>query len=68
MITIATCSSIAEAQLLKSVLEASGIAASLPEALTANAAPYLVFGSGIRLQVEDEDADTARKILASAQA
>jgi len=65
MTTIATCSTIAEAELLKSLLDNAGIAAFLPEATTAYTAPQLVFASGLRLQVEDEDAATARKILDS---
>jgi hypothetical protein len=67
MTTIATCSTIAEAELLKSVLDSAGIAAFLPEATTAYTAPQLVFASGLRLQVEDEDAATARKVLDSAR-
>jgi hypothetical protein len=67
MTTIATCSNIAEAEILKSVLSDAGIAASLPEELTANSAPHLVFTSGLRVQVEDEDADDARRLLAAAQ-
>lgn len=67
MTTIVTCSNIAEAQLLKSLLDDSGIAAHLPEELTANSAPQLLFASGIRVQVEDEDADEARRVLAAAE-
>jgi hypothetical protein len=67
MTTIATCSNIAEAELLKSVLANAGITASLPEELTANSAPHLVFASGLRVQVEDEDAAEARDFLAAAQ-
>jgi hypothetical protein len=68
MTTIATCSNIAEAELLKSVLDNAGIAAFLPEETTAYTAPQLVFASGLRVQVEDEDAATARKILDSVRA
>jgi hypothetical protein len=68
MTTIATCSNLAEAELLKSLLEDSGIAAFLPEEITANAAPQLLFGSGVRVQVGDEDAAVARQVLAAAQA
>jgi hypothetical protein len=68
MTTLTTCSTIAEAQLLKSLLDDSGITAFLPEELTANAAPQLLFSSGVRLQVEDEDADEARRVIASAEA
>ncbi len=68
MTTLATCSNLAEALLLKSLLDDSGITAHLPEELTANAAPQLLFSSGIRVQVEDEDADEARRVIAAAQA
>ena len=67
MTTLVTCSNIAEAQLLKSLLDDSGIKAHLPEELTANAAPQFLFASGIRLQVEDEDADEARRVIAAAE-
>ena len=64
MTTVATCSDISEAQLLKSLLDDAGIVASLPEEFTANSAPHLVFASGLRLQVADEDAAAARQIIA----
>ncbi|MBI5771834.1 MAG: DUF2007 domain-containing protein [Verrucomicrobia bacterium] len=67
MTTVTTCSNLAEAQLLRALLVDAGIPAFLPEELTANAAPQLVFGSGIRLQVEDEDLDGARAVLAAAE-
>jgi hypothetical protein len=67
MTTLTTCSNIAEAALLKSLLAAAGIPAFIPEELTANAAPQLVFSSGIRLQVEDEDGAEARRVIATAQ-
>jgi len=68
MTTIATCSNITEAQLLKSLLDSAGVTAFLPEEMTANAAPQLLFGSGLRVQVEDEDVTKARGILAAAKA
>ena len=68
MTTLVTCSNIAEAQLLKSLLDDSGIKAHLPEELTANAAPQILFSYGIRLQVEDEDVDEARRVIAAAEA
>ena len=67
MTTLLTCSNIAEAQLLKSLLDDSGIKAHLPEELTANAAPQFLFSSGVRLQVEDEDVDEARRVIAAAE-
>jgi len=63
MTTIATCSNIAEAEILKSLLEGAGIRAFLPEEITGNSAPQLVFASGLRVQVEDEDAAEARRVI-----
>lgn len=67
MTTLATCSNLAEAQLLRALLGGSGIKAYLPDELTANAAPQFLFASGIRLQVEDEDTAEARRIIAAAE-
>lgn len=67
MTTLLTCSNIAEAQLLKSLLDDSGIKAYLPEEMTANAAPQFLFSSGVRLQVEDEDVEEARRVITAAE-
>jgi len=67
MITVAHCSSIDEALVLKSVLEGNGIAAYVPDELTAQTAPpYLFAGSGVRVQVAEEVAETALALIASA--
>ena len=66
MTTVATCSNPAEAMLLKSLLEANDITAYVPEELTAQSAPHFS-GSGIRIQVDDEHAETAKRILAQAE-
>lgn len=66
MTTIATCGDLQQALLVKSILEGSGIAAFVPDELTAqNAPPYLWATGGIRVQVELENAEAARKVLAS---
>jgi hypothetical protein len=67
MTTVATCSNPAEAMLLKSLLEANEITAYVPDELTAQSAPHFS-GSGIRIQVDDQNADTARRILDEAEA
>lgn len=67
MTTVTTCSNLAEAQLLKALLDDAGLPAFLPDELTANSAPQLTFGAGIRVQVEDEDAAEARNVLADAE-
>lgn len=66
MITVATCSNPAEAMLLKSLLEANDIPAFVPDELTAQTAPNFS-GSGLHLQVADEDAEDAKRILAEAE-
>lgn len=67
MITVAHCSSIDEALLLKSLLEGSGVAAYVPDELMAQTVPPSIFaGSGVRVQVQDEDAETALALIAGA--
>ena len=66
MITVTTCSNPAEAMLLKSLLEANDIAAYVPDELTAQSAPHFS-GSGIRVQVEDQNAEAAKRILEEAE-
>ena len=66
MTTIATCSNPAEAMLLKSLLEANDITAYVPEELTAQSAPHFS-GSGIRVQVDDQHADAAKRLLEEAE-
>jgi hypothetical protein len=61
--TVADCSSLDEAMLLRSLLEDSGIRATVPEELTVT---YLGQTGGFRLQVNDEDAETAAGIIAQA--
>ena len=66
MTTIATCQRLIEAQILQATLGGSGIKAYLPEELTAQTSghAYNYAMGGLRVQVEDEDADAARAILA----
>lgn len=66
MTTITKCGDLQQALLIKSILEGSGIPAFVPDELTAqNAPPYIWATGGIRVQVEDEQAEGARKVLAS---
>jgi hypothetical protein len=67
MTTVTTCSNPAEAMLLKSLLEANGIPAYVPQELTAQSALDFA-GSGIRVQVDDENGAAARKVLEEAEA
>ncbi len=66
MITVATCSNPAEAMLLKSLLQANDIEAYVPDELTAQSAPHFS-GSGIRVQVDEKNADAAKRILDEAE-
>jgi hypothetical protein len=52
--------------LLKSLLEANQIPAFVPDELTAQSAPHYS-GSGIHLQVADEHAETAKRIIDEAE-
>ena len=58
MITVTTCSNVAEAELLHSLLEENGIAGFVLDD---------AFGGVIRLQVDDENAEAAGRVLAEAQ-
>ena len=66
MTTVATCSNPAEAMLLKSLLEANNITAYVPDELTAQSAPHFS-GSGIHIQVDDQDAAMAKRLLEEAE-
>jgi hypothetical protein len=58
MVTVATCSNMAEAELLQSLLADSGIECFVPDEL---------FGGTVRLLVADEKAAEAKRLLAEAQ-
>jgi hypothetical protein len=63
MVTLRTCSDLAEAEVLKSLLEGSGVTAFLPDedsVLWENAL------GGIRLQVAEEDVDRANDVIQQA--
>ena len=65
MITVARYGDVNEALQLKMALEAQGIKAFVPDELTATNAPYrfLTDPSGVRVQVAEEDAETARQVI-----
>lgn len=66
MVTIANVAEIAEAQLIRSVLEGHGITAVIPHESTAEIAPpYLWASGGIQVQVAEADVATAKSILAT---
>jgi hypothetical protein len=62
MTTVAECSSADEALVLQSLLAGCGVASYLPDDLKVT---YRGMGPGVRLQVDDEDAETARAVLAN---
>jgi hypothetical protein len=62
--TVAECSSVDEALMLRSLLEDSGVRAYVPDELTVTFRGQL---GSVRLQVEDGDTETARGIIASAR-
>lgn len=66
MVTIAKFAEVAEAQIIRSVLEGHGIKSVIPHEQTAEIAPpYLWASGGIQLQVAEEDLATAREVLAT---
>ncbi|WP_221031593.1 putative signal transducing protein [Actomonas aquatica] len=66
MKTIASCAEIAEAQLIRSVLEGHGIQAVIPNEQTAEIAPpYLWASGGVKVQVAEQDAADAQELLAT---
>ncbi|MFI5357263.1 MAG: putative signal transducing protein [Opitutales bacterium] len=64
MVTIAHCASVDEAQFLKSLLEGNGLTAYIPDEFTAQNLVPLLLSSGVKVQVEDDDAEAARAVLA----
>jgi hypothetical protein len=58
--TVAECSSVDEALVLRSLLEDCGLKSYVPDELTVT---YRGQPGGIRLQVADEDAEAAIRIL-----
>jgi hypothetical protein len=64
MTTVAHCTSIDHAFLLRSLLEDCGIAAFVPDELNVQLQPFLFSPlNNIRLQVADENIEAARAIL-----
>ena len=65
MITVAQFSRLQDALALRMALESAGIAAFIPdENMASLAPPYLFVGSGVRLQVTEEDLASAQAIIA----
>jgi len=69
MTTVAECYDIQEAQRLQMALAASDIPSFIPDEFTAQNAPWQFVGSssGVRLQVAEEHAEEARRIIKEAR-
>ena len=65
MLTVARCNDLNQALGFKMALEAAGITAFIPDEISAATMPYAFFGSsgGVRVQVADEDAEKAERII-----
>lgn len=67
MKTVANCNNLFEAQRLKTLLEASGIPATIPDEAMAGIAPHhFLTNAGVRLQVVEENESEAKKIISEA--
>ncbi len=62
MVTIQTCSSLSDAEVIRSCLRGSGVESFLPDEFAAQNTWASALG-GVRVQVMEEDADRAREIL-----
>jgi hypothetical protein len=60
MTTVRICSDLAEAEVIKSVLEGSGVAAFVPDENTALWSNVI---GGYRVEVDDVDVDRANEVL-----
>ena len=69
MVTVANCYDIHEAFRLQMALEAADVPSFIPDEATAQNAPYFFVGSGqgVRLQVAEEHASEAQRIISNAR-
>ncbi len=66
MVTIATTFLLDEALVIRSALEGSGIPSFIPDEFMAqNELPAITASGGVRVQVADENAAAARRVLAA---
>jgi hypothetical protein len=64
LITIASFTDVAEAELARERLELEGIRAFVVDAQTAGVMPYLTSSTGgVRVQIQQQDLERAREIL-----
>ncbi len=65
MITVTICNNPMHAQLLKSVLEDSGIPVAIPNELSAQTMPHLILAmGGIQVQVPEGYEESAKRLIA----
>jgi len=67
LVTVARFGSHIEADLAQSALQAAGVAAVVAADDGGRQSPYLDFSQGVTVLVRQEDADTARAILAGVE-
>ena len=66
MVTVAEYPSVDQALLIKSMLEGNGITAFVPDEMMAQNAPHVLYaGTGVRVQVAEEDAESALALINS---
>jgi hypothetical protein len=63
LVTVATFSSVIEADMAKERLESEGISALVADAGGGGVMPFLASSSGVRVQVAEGEAERAREIL-----
>ncbi|HSH95846.1 MAG TPA: DUF2007 domain-containing protein [Roseimicrobium sp.] len=65
MTTIANCFDLNEAEGLRMMLDAAGIPSFIPDEVSAGVAPYnFVNQTGVRLQVDEEHVEEAKRLIA----
>jgi hypothetical protein len=68
VITIANCLDLTEALRLQMLLGCASIEAFIPDENSATLAPHYFFGSGVRVQVAEDDVERAKRIVSEDKA
>jgi hypothetical protein len=68
MTTIANCRDLNEALRLQMLLGCGNIESFIPDENSATLAPHYFFASGVRVQVAEEDAERAKRIVSDDKA
>jgi len=64
LVTVATFSSVLEAEMAKERLESEGVAALVADGGAGGVMPFLASSSGVRVQVAETEVERAKEILA----